>query len=456
MNQESDSALKFPDGFLWGAATSAHQVEGGNIHNQWHAWEQQKNHVKNDEVSGKAADQYHRYAEDFQLAQDMHHNAHRLSIEWSRIEPVKGEWNDEAIEHYREVLQDLQQRDIRTMVTLFHFTLPNWAAEQGGFENVQTIDDFVQFAEKVAHELGDLIDFWCTINEPSVYTSMSYIYGIWPPQRYLAVFTGWRVLKNLARAHGLLYKKLHDTLDTTDSTVQVGIAKNMIDYALAPEYATFKNRLAMKIRDYIWNDYFFALTKNHHDYIGINYYFHQRLRPKNFWQLEPTPTTEIPQIDTSDLGWELYPNGLYNLLVRLKTYHLPIYITEHGLADANDTHRPAYLIQSLTKIHAAIEAGADVRGYFHWSLLDNFEWHEGFMPRFGLIAVDYTNFTRTPRLSSELYKNVIYSNGISKGVFEQYEKNKTKKIKKKNTTTAANTLATRASSYITNRVDYFV
>ncbi len=426
-NSHSDrKSLQFPDGFLWGAATSAHQVEGGNIHNQWWAWEQQKGHVKNDEQSGRTTDHYSRYAQDFQLAQDMHHNAHRLSIEWSRIEPAQGEWSNEAIAHYKTVLEDLRKRNIQTMVTLFHFTLPNWVAQQGGFENQKTIDDFTRFAEKIAQELGDLVDFWCTINEPSVYTSMSYVYGIWPPQKYLAVFAGWRVLKNLARAHGRVYAQLHNLLDTQHTQIQVGIAKNMIDYELAPEHSTVKNRLAMKIRDYIWNDYFFALTKKYHDYIGINYYFHQRLRPKNFWQLEPTPTSEIPDINTSDLGWELYPQGLYNLLLHLKKYHLPIYITEHGLADAHDTHRPRYLIQSLQKIHEAIETGADVRGYFHWSLLDNFEWHEGFAPRFGLIAIDYKTQQRTPRTSSAVYADVIYSNGLKSNILEQYGQVQTK------------------------------
>jgi beta-glucosidase len=410
---------QFPDDFLWGAATSAHQVEGGNIHNQWWAWEQQKNHVKNDEQSGKATDHYNRYAEDFSLVEKMGHNAHRLSIEWSRIEPVEGEWNDEALAHYGEVLEDLRKRHMQTMVTLFHFTLPNWVAQQGGFENKKTIEDFTRFAEKVAHEIGSLVDIWCTINEPSVYTSMSYIYGIWPPQQYLQVYTGWRVLNNLAHAHNQIYARLHDILDTPEQRITVGIAKNMIDYELAPEHNTRKNRLAMKIRDYIWNDYFFALTKKHHDYIGINYYFHQRLRPKNFWQLEPTPTNEL-DVETSDLGWELYPQGLYNLLMRLKKYNLPIYITEHGLADATDSHRPHYLIQSLVKMHQAIEDGADVRGYFHWSLLDNFEWHEGFTPQFGLIHIDYDTFKRTSRKSSKLYADVIYSNRISQTLLDQY------------------------------------
>lgn len=427
--------LKFPDDFLWGAATSAHQVEGGNIHNQWWAWEQQKNHVKNDEVSGKATDHYNRYAEDFQLAQDMHHNAHRFSIEWSRIEPQEGEWNDEALAHYRDVLQDLQQRNIQTMVTLFHFTLPNWVAQQGGFENKKTIADFTRFAEKVAHEFGDLVDFWCTINEPSVYTSMSYIYGIWPPQNR-SIFKGFRVLRNLAEAHSKAYEVIHVAIDKPFWTARVGVAKNMISYELAPGHDTFKNRIEMKIRDYIWNTLFFHqiglfFKDAQCDFLGINYYFHQRLRSKNFWQLEPIWGKENlhafdPTLHTSDLGWELYPQGLYDLLMRLKKYNLPIYITEHGLADAHDTHRPYYLIQSLVKMHQAIEDGADVRGYFHWSLLDNFEWHEGFMPRFGLVAVDYETQRRMPRISSAVYADVIYSNGLTKDILEQYGQAQTK------------------------------
>ncbi|MBU0625471.1 glycoside hydrolase family 1 protein [Patescibacteria group bacterium] len=400
---------KFPDGFLWGTATSAHQVEGGNTNNDWYRWEQQ-GRVLDKQISGDACDHYCRYEQDFDLAAELGNNAHRLSLEWSRIEPQPGEFDLDQVLHYRRVLEALKKRGLKTMVTLWHFTLPLWVADRGGWSSRQTAQYFVRYTEFVARELGDLVDIWITINEPMIYLTQTYGTGAWPPgQKNI-----WRFLlafKQLARAHKNAYQQLHSILDTKTNRIQVGIAKNVVTYEPYRRYSEIDS-LFIRLMDRLFNHQFFKWTKRHHDFIGINYYFHYRIkyRPTKAAQFFFEVHTENREV--SDLGWEIYPPGIFDALLDFTRYGLPIYITENGLASADDGKRPRFLVSMVKEIYHAIKAGADVRGYFHWSLLDNFEWEKGFGGRFGLIAVDFQTQQRTPRRSYYVYQNICQENGL--------------------------------------------
>lgn len=391
--------MKFPKSFYWGASTSAHQVEGGNF-NDWTKWEKKSSKSKvqkaklkswpsyilesypsplqsNNYISGRACDHYHRFEEDFEIAKSLNHNAHRFSIEWSRIEPKEGKFNQEKIEHYRKVIKALRERKLKPFVTLYHWTLPIWLAEKGGWLNPKTPYYFDRYVKIISENLFNEVDFWITINEPVIYTNASFLKGDWPPQ-HRSLLKYFKALNNLAKAHRLAYKSLH----LIDLNCQVGIAKNNI---------YFKN---VFLANYFWNKYFLNKIKEEQDFIGLNYYLHHRFFKEK-------------KLLVSDLGWDFYPQGIYYLLKDLKKYKKPIYITENGLADIKDTKRIRFIKDHLKYIHQAIQEGVDVRGYFYWSLLDNFEWDKGFWPRFGLAEVDYKTLERRIRPSAFEYAKII-------------------------------------------------
>lgn len=407
MDHEHKS-LKFPRGFLWGCSTSAYQVEGGNINNDWYLWEQRKGRIANQETAGRVADHYNRYEEDFDIAANLHNNVHRLSIEWSRIEPKKGEWDWAEVEHYRQVLKALRKRKLKVMLTLHHFTNPTWLAKQGGWLHRDTPMQFARYAEFVAEHLGDLVDFWITINEPMVYAAQSYAVGVWPPQRTSKWLT-WKVVRRMIKGHALAYREIHAEMKKQHRTAQVGIAKNTISFVTASR--SFITYLYVRISEYIWNDYFFSRSKGTHDFIGINYYFHQRIiRDKKGKFIFVDVKKE--QREHSDLGWEVFAPGLYNVVMHTQKYGLPMYVTENGIATTNDDKRSRFIVSHLKELYHAIQAGADVRGYMHWSLIDNFEWDKGFTPRFGLVEVDYKTMKRRVRGSAEIYARICKENAI--------------------------------------------
>ena len=398
--------LKFPAGFLWGAATSAHQVEGGNF-NDWTEWEKKNAEqlAKNAKsywqkwqqemfpemfepenyISGQACDHYNRFQEDFDMAKSLGHNAHRFSIEWSRIEPEEGKFNQKEIEHYKQVIKALRQRGIEPFVCLYHWTLPIWFVERGGWLNNKSPYYFNRFVKIVGENLFKEINFWITINEPMVYASASYFKGAWPPQKK-NIFRYFKVVNQLAKAHQLAYHSLH----LIDLDCQVGIAKNNVYFENIP------------LAKYLWDNYFLNKIKEQQDFIGLNYYFSRRFPKKK-------------NLPVSDMGWQIYPEGIYFVLKDLRKYQKPIYITENGLADAKEEKRAKFIKDHLYWIHKAIEEGIEVQGYFHWSLLDNFEWDKGFWPRFGLVEVDYKTLERKPRPSAYEYAKICRENNL-KGV----------------------------------------
>ncbi|MBI4692375.1 MAG: glycoside hydrolase family 1 protein [Candidatus Terrybacteria bacterium] len=372
--------FKFPKNFYWGAATSAYQVEGGIDNCDW----------AKVYPAGAACDHYNRYEEDFDIAKSLGHNAHRFSIEWSRIEPEEGRFNEKEIEHYKNVIMALKQRGVEPFVTIWHWPVPLWLRDKGGWENKKTIEYFFHYVDKIMLSLKSIqVKFWITLNEPEIYASNSYLKGVWPPQKknFLSYI---KVLRNLIKAHCEAYK----IIKKINPGAQVGIAKNNI---------YFEGWLALFI-DWWWNFYFLNQIRNFQDFIGLNYYFHNRIKGFKFNQNENR--------ETSDMGWEIYPKGIYHVLKDLKKYNKPIYITENGLADAKDEKREKFIKEHLQWAHKAIQEGVDLRGYFYWSLLDNFEWDKGFWPRFGLVEIDYQTLERKIRPSALEYKKIIKTNGL--------------------------------------------
>lgn len=394
--------LKFPEGFLWGAATSAHQVEGNNINSDWWEWEQK--HQPPALRSGPACDQYHLYEQDFDLIKQLNHNAHRLSIEWARIEPEEGKFNQDEIEHYKKVLKALKNQGVTVMLTLWHFTLPKWVADKGGWENGATPRYFERFVKRVVPEIADCVDLWVTLNEPGVYIYETYIGRSWPHAKK-SWFGQIKTFLNLASAHRKAYKYLHSLFPAGKP---VGIANNILSFESYHKHS-FREQIAVWLNDLFVNHMFYMLTRGTHDFLGINYYFHVRLKDTGLFsqKMNMTPQTH----DVSDLGWEIYPEGIFDVLTDLAD-DIPIYITECGIASTNDDRRNRFLIGYLQEVARAIKAGVNVRGFFYWSLIDNFEWHLGFGPRFGLVEVDYKTQSRHIRPSALVYTDIIQHNGI--------------------------------------------
>ncbi len=407
--------LDFPKKFLWGTATAAHQVEGGN-HNQWSVWELehartlavQADHTisyvpvwdeikaeatnPDNYISGRASDHFRRYEKDFDVLKKMNMNAFRFSIEWSRIEPREGAWSAEAITHYKDYIQALKDRGIEPVLTLFHFTLPVWFAQKGGFEKRGNIKYFVRFAEKVLREVGANVRYIVTINEPEVYASMSYETGAWPPNRSSKV-AKLKVLHNLALAHKNIAKQARKT----SRRFKIGVAYNLAHHYSGDDAVL--SRATTSVSRWLRDDLFLDAIKRNVDWIGVNYYFSTRY----FGYRSHNPNERV-----SDLGWDMQPENIQYVLERLYAkYGKPLIVTENGVADKNDEYRQWWLSKTLQAMHRAIKNGVPLEGYLHWSLLDNFEWAYGKWPRFGLLEVDYETFQRKPRKSAVWFARVL-------------------------------------------------
>ena len=419
------TAGRFPETFLWGTATAAHQVEGGNHANDWWAWEQVPGHIKNNDRSDPACEHYERFAGDFDLLRSLHQNAHRLSLEWSRIEPAPGEFSPAALAHYRNVLQALRDRGMEPLVTLHHFTNPTWIADAGGWEAPQTAEYFARFAQRVVGEVGDLARYWITINEPTVIAYQGYIKGEWPPgKRDLGAAT--RVLVNLLRGHWLVYERIK----SRQPEHQIGLAHHLRvfdparpllpqDRVVAAAFTRVFNETML--RSLRLGGLVFPLTRagkasgprHSQDFIGVNYYTRELVKFNHRYRAELFGERILPSgAARSDLSWELYPDGLYRTLLSLRREQIPIYVTENGIADRRDTMRPEFLLTHVDAMRRAIEAGAPVRGYFHWTCFDNFEWAEGYSAKFGLIACDPMTQERRVRASGRLYAEICRVNGL--------------------------------------------
>jgi len=392
--------LKFPQGFFWGSATSAHQVEGGNV-NDWSEWEQKNanrlsqiasqkkwpdfilNNYPNpieleNYISGRACDHYNRFEQDFDIAKQLGHNAHRFSIEWSRIEPEEGKFNEVEIEHYRKVILALKARGIEPFVTLWHWTNPVWLRDKGGWANKKSVDYFVRYAEKMAQVFSE-VKFWITLNETNVYTRLGYWQGVWPPERK-SLIKYLQSNHHLSLAHIAAYR----AIKKISPAFNIGIAHNVIYFT----------KLFAGLKGYIHNHFFLNSIKQYQDFIGINYYHSDR------------DTAERSEF----LKWSIDSKGIETVLRELVVYNKPIYITENGIADVRDEKRAKFIKDHIAAVHRAIQESIDIRGYLYWSLLDNFEWSSGFWPRFGLVEIDYKTLERKIRPSAWEYAKICKNN----------------------------------------------
>jgi beta-glucosidase len=408
--------IQFPQGFLWGAATSSYQVEGNNQNSDWWEWEKTAG-LK--EVSGQACRHYELYPEDFSLASTLNHNAHRLSIEWSRIQPEEGKFSKGAIKHYQDVVSTLREYKLEPIVTLHHFTNPLWFAKLGGWQNKKAADYFLSYAEKITEALCEKVHYWITINEPLVYIYHAYLLGVWPPQEK-SFLKARRVLNNVTVAHIKAYRLIHNIYKKKGLRApSVSIAKNL--QAFVPCSPTIKNRFATYLRNKEFN---FGLIKRliRHkalDFIGINYYSRSLVEVKKWspYHLAIDVCEKNHHIlEKNSLGWDIYPEGLYDLLLKLKKFNLPIIITENGICTDDDSQRWRFIYEHLKVIFQAIEKGVEICGYIYWSFLDNYEWDKGFVPHFGLIGIDYLTYKRTIRESARRFALVCKTGVLDYGI----------------------------------------
>jgi len=423
--------------FLWGAATSSHQVEGDNFHNDWWAWEK-LGKIETGEVSGRSTDHWHLFKEDLRIAKELGLNSYRFSIEWSRWEPIEGVWEPSAIEWYRELIFECEKLKLKPMVTLHHFTSPLWFSEQGGFLNTDSPRKFLKYVEKVVNCLGERVPIWCTFNEPMVLAVGQYLGGFMPPGHFKPELVS-QLCYHLLKSHVYSYDLIHREVKTrrgpwAQDPLEVGIANNMVDFFPARTWHPIEFALSTLCRRF-FNLSWWDSTTGHRqnfgipwlipkppqvtealgrytcDFLGINYYTKGYLS----WRSSSGFQTDFPVEvqffkkgeEKSDLNWTIHPQGLGKMIRLARNYGLPIYITENGIADKTDQYRSKYIVHHLKVLADEIAKGAPVKGYFHWSLLDNFEWIKGYEPRFGLVAVDYTTLNRTIRLSARLYAEII-------------------------------------------------
>lgn len=431
-----------PSGFLLGTATAAHQVEGGN-NNDWTDWEpgtypDGSPHIADRNPSGQADDSWDLFAQDLQAMQHLGVNAYRFSIEWSRIQPNPGPggFDDAALNRYVQWVQALRAAGIEPMVTLYHFTLPKWVAADGGWQNDVTIDRFEAFVQHVVPALAPSVDYWCTVNEPNVLAIQAYLKGQWPPGLTSQQVSA-QVLSRLLQAHARAAKQIR-ALDTVDADgdgkpALIGIAHHVrvfqpasssaLDNLVAGLTDDFFNESVMKavqtgrvqlsVPGSVNIDIAVDGLKGSIDYVGLNYYTRDHVRadlsdPSLSKQYTPS---DVPQ---NDLGWEIYPEGLYLFIKRYAPLGLPIIITENGIPDRSGQVRPHFIRQHFYALQKAVQEGANVRGYFHWSLIDNYEWDEGYSAKFGLYRVDLPGppFTRVPTDAVSTYQDIARNLGL--------------------------------------------
>lgn len=425
--------VQFPKGFLWGTATASHHVEGNNTNNNWYQWENTPGKILNGDRSGLACDWWGgRWREDMDRAVETGQNAHRLSIEWSRIQPRQNTWDESAIERYRAMLQGMTERGIKLMVTLHHFSNPIWFEEIGGWENEHAPTLFNTFVRKIVPALMPYTDLWTTINEPNVYAYSGYVSGVFPPGK-TNMNTAFKVMIALIRGHAMAYRSIHEA----QPEAKAGMAINYRSFY--PATSSPLDKWVAKTQSAIFNDLFanaardgvarFLTRKvsipeaaNTQDFIGLNYYSRDRVsfdltKPMNlFGRLYYPKNADLSP--TGIIANE--PDGFYEGIKWSARYKLPIYITENGVEDADDQLRPRYLALHVHKLWRAVNYNWPVLGYFHWSLVDNFEWERGWSQPFGLWGLEPGTQKRVRRHSVDLYAAICKANGLSSEMVTEY------------------------------------
>ena len=429
----AQASFHFPRGFLWGCATAAHQVEGNNTNNNWWAWEQRPGRIRDGHKSGLACDWWRgRWKEDFDRAANANQNAHRLSIEWARIQPTPDRWDETAIDRYRDMLRGLHERGMLPMVTLHHFTDPLWFAEKGGWSNPQAIEWFAAYTRKVVEAMKEYVSYWITLNEPNGLAINSYMIGNFPPGEQDLSKT-FQVMLNLIQAHGAAYHEIHKI----QPTARVSIAHH-VRPLLPARSASPLDRLLAGLYNSILNDLFpRALTtgqvrlsayrkdlpqvKKTLDFLGVNYYTREQigftLNPKSAFARRSLPKN----VEHSPNHFITHdPPGFGEVLKWANGFRLPMIITENGTEDPEDHLRPRYILEHLHQAWRAVNENFPIKGYFYWTLVDNFEWDEGWNLRFGLWELDVDSQARKKRPSADLYAEICRENGISSDMVARY------------------------------------
>ncbi len=420
------------EGLLLGSATAATQIEGGDKNNNWYRFAEEGK--INDGTSPYRADNhYNLWREDIDLMAEMGLEIYRFGIEWSRIEPKRGVFDEAALKHYREEIEYMREKGIRPMLTLHHFTNPLWLEDMGAWSHKDSPDIFLEFAERVIDFLGDIVDDYITINEPNVYNLNSFFYGIWPPEhKSLSEFV--KVYSNMTAAHIRAYNMIHEkrlkmgkrrdeTLVSFANHLRVFEPKNknnlwhrfcsgfmeyMFQNAITEAMMTGKCRFPVHKRKGVKRG-------KYYDFIGINYYSRSTASGISDGVREDAYH--------NDLGWEIYHEGLIELSNRLSEKYgreYPVFVTENGTCDNNDSFRSRFIYDQLKLIS---ETENRIERYYHWSFMDNFEWREGECARFGIVHIDYETQKRTVNNSGKLYSSIIANKGVTDEAYEAFVKN---------------------------------
>lgn len=415
--------ISFPNSFLFGTATSAHQIEGNNVNSDWYYFEEIG---RLPFKSGLACNHWNRMEEDVNLMKGFGYNAYRFSIEWARIFPNEDKIDREVIDKYKTLENLLLENDITPFATLHHFTLPKWFLDLGGFEKEENLKYWKKYVEIIPEILENTKNIM-TINEPIVYVVASYLIGDWPPFKK-SIKSAFNVAKGLLEAHAYAYDYLKD------HGYSVGIVKNVPRFV--PGSDKSRDKKARNRIDFLFNWAFLSalfsgkleflgkkadVTPSNADFIGLNYYnvfkvWHSWNPLKLYFRYEDAGISKRTQ-----MGWSVYPQGIYESLRDLhERYSKPLYVSENGIATLDDEWRKEYIVRHLQYVHKALKEGIDVRGYFYWSLMDNFEWDKGFRPRFGLVEINYETFERIPRESAYLYGEIAKNKAIKDDILEKY------------------------------------
>lgn len=426
--------IEFPKNFLWGISTSAYQIEGNSRNNQWWKWEKETD-LEESEI---ACDHYHKYKEDIDLMSELGFNAYRFSIEWSRIEPEKGYFDEDEIDHYRNIINYTKEKDIELIPTIFHWTNPLWFMKEGGWTKEENVDYFIELVRKLVNEFE--FDYWLTVPEPMGYAFNSCLNNKWPlpylannkwPQRERNLEMVFKIASNLLKAHVNSYETIHES---SKGKVGLVVAMNIFD----PISDSALDKWAAEILDYMYNGVLLDSLKEGKpkpplsgddfgdtlDFVGVNYFFR---RMAYFDKNSIVPLDNVFKSKTkeycerSQMGWEVYPEGIYRVLMRVhERFGIPIMVTSNGIATNDDLQRREFIVNHLKQIGKAMDSGVNVLGYMHWSFMDNFEWEFGFEPRFGLVEVDYHTLKRNPRRSAYMYREIVKKNGVDSEIEKKY------------------------------------
>eukprot|EP00612_Vaucheria_litorea_P002182 CAMPEP_0171455450 /NCGR_PEP_ID=MMETSP0945-20130129/2341_1 /TAXON_ID=109269 /ORGANISM="Vaucheria litorea, Strain CCMP2940" /LENGTH=498 /DNA_ID=CAMNT_0011980695 /DNA_START=92 /DNA_END=1588 /DNA_ORIENTATION=- len=428
--------LKFPSNFIWGVSTSSHQVEGNCDNNNWFRWENierppdQDPTIKDNQKSGLACDHWNRIEEDTELIKQLGVDSYRFSLEWSKIEPEKGKYDSEAILHYHKEIDHLLANQIQPMITLFHFSYPIWFEDLGAFEKIENSEHFIRFSKNMFEEYGEKVKLWCTVNEPEVFVSNAYVTGLFPPGKLGKMHLAGTVIKNLLHCHVEIYQTFKIISEEKKLDVKVGIVKdlfqfhpykwhNLFDYFLAWECDHLFNAQIIKFfktgKFHFWVPFAAYVSmedkraKSSNDFIGLNYYSHYYVNMFNLLtnQIMEEKLLAKPREIMTDMPHPSYPEGIYYALMTLSKLKIPIIVTENGISDKYDDRRKMYIRRYIYAMSKAIKDGANVVGYYYWSLMDNFEWIEGYHQCFGLYKVDFDTQKRTLRNGSKAFISIV-------------------------------------------------